>query len=591
VRQLPSGVHREGLKPFVSAVTYFCHSVVFHPGKKGVVFAAVEARGTQSGIWISMDGGKSWEKATKGLPSGDRFGRTSLAVTRGKTVYALAGQPRIQALLGVYRSDDLGKTWENCSPRGQFAKDGQLSYTNCIAVDPKSPKTVVIGSLDLFRTENAGRTWERISDGKVLDGERNYVHVDHHAVVIRHGRIYSANDGGFAIFGTSGTQWKTRNTGLAVSMMYDIDVAPTDSRCISAGLQDHGTWLQGHLRRLDLRLKGEAAREATGFRMVIPGDGGWTCYDPDDETHIFASSQRMQLSRHRARDGWQSVNPPVSEKERDLVWMAIVAMDTSPRRGKRRKRRTVYIGSDRLWRSSDDGNTWEEASPVLDGSVISAIEVSAANPKCIYVGTTNGGFFRTVDGADSWSHNLAGPLSPGRIITRIESHRTLPNVVCYTIGLVADVYFVDNPPEMAQYSMLRGGFRGKIGDREALFEFAHLYSSEDGGDTWFCPDRLGLPNLPHHSAIMGPGESIFVAHDGGVSMGKDYEFRSISGNLPNVRITDLVYHERDRLLFASTYGRGCWRVSLDDVERWWKSNPPSGPVPGAEQVLGTEIER
>ena len=53
--------------------------------------------------------------------------------------------------------------------------------------------------------------------------------------------------------------------------------------------------------------------------------------------------------------------------------------------------------------------------------------------------------------------------------------------------------------------------------------------------------------------------------------GKDdnYEWVTISGNLPHVIVSDLVYHHQDRILTASTYGRGIWRLKLD--EAGWKA--------------------
>ena len=34
----------------------------------------------------------------------------------------------------------------------------------------------------------------------------------------------------------------------------------------------------------------------------------------------------------------------------------------------------------------------------------------------------------------------------------------------------------------------------------------------------------------------------------------------MSGNLPCVVVSDLVYHDKDRTLTAATYGRGVWRI-------------------------------
>ena len=64
---------------FISAQNYWCHSIVFHPQKKGTIYASFTEQGSRSGIYRSVDGGSKWEQLTKGLPVPAFFGRTSLA--------------------------------------------------------------------------------------------------------------------------------------------------------------------------------------------------------------------------------------------------------------------------------------------------------------------------------------------------------------------------------------------------------------------------------------------------------------------------------------------------------------------------------
>ena len=111
-----SGVSWERLT-FISTQNYWCHSIVFHPTKKGTIFATFTEQGTRSGIWRSTDGGKKWEQLTKGLPATALFGRTSLAISRSKpeVIYAFAADETSESsdlLLGVFRSANGGNTWK-----------------------------------------------------------------------------------------------------------------------------------------------------------------------------------------------------------------------------------------------------------------------------------------------------------------------------------------------------------------------------------------------------------------------------------------------------------------------------------------------
>ena len=222
---------------------------------------------------------------------------------------------------------------------------------------------------------------------------------------------------------------------------------------------------------------------------------------------------------------WKEVSPKAPASEKENVWMAFLDMDP-------KDSNTIFVGGLRVWRTKNDGATWSDVSTVLDDSPISAVEIAQANPKIVYVGTENGGIYRSADGGNSWSGDLSGPV-PGFTITRLLTKPTNANIV-YAVT--------------------------------ANFGASHVFRSQNGGATWEDIDRRRLPDVPHH-AIAIPNKkpsTLYVCSDAGVYVSTDSgnTWYNLRRNLPTVPIVDLVYHEADGTPTAATYGRSLWRIKV-----------------------------
>jgi photosystem II stability/assembly factor-like uncharacterized protein len=503
---------------FISTQNYWCHAIVFHPKQKDVIFATFTERGAKSGIWRSIDGGASWVHLVKGLPDPARFGRASLAISSSDpdVIFAFAGDEASASrdlLLGVFRSGDGGDTWKSVAG-SHFRGEGQISYGNAIAIHPENPKIVICGGVDLHRTKNAGKTWTKVSKWDAERGTKQYAHADHHAILMpakAPGLVYSMNDGGMDISDDSGTTWSNRSNGLAATMYYDMDVAQSDGRNYGGGAQDNGTLVTTDGRSDD-------------HFEILGGDGGWMVYDPDDAGHLYASYYNMGIYRFRGGKA-SDVSPNVPENAQ--IWMCYLTMDPTDST-------RVYTGSTRMWCTSNDGVSWQAISPVFDGSAISAIEVAPADPKRIYVGTENGGVFRSLDRGKTWSPDVSGAAMPGNMITRLDT----------TAKLGADTVFAT----------------------VANFGHSHVFRSDDGGRSWTDIDRGQLPDVPHHAILIKPDDpkTLFVANDVGVYVSRDQgkTWTNMSGNLPNVMAVDIVYQLKDETLSVATYGRSLWRTKV-----------------------------
>ena len=501
---------------FISIGSYWCHSVVFHPKAKGVIFGTFDEHGSHNGIWRSGDGGKNWEHLTKGLPDPTFMGRTSLAIapSHPDTMYAICAA-QSEVVLGVFKSVNRGSSWTDITGN-EFGNEGQMTYGNCIVAHPEDPNVVLCGGVDLHLSNDGGKSWKQATHWDADRGTPGYAHADHHALVMpaaKPGRIYDANDGGMDLSQNAGVAWENRSTGLAATMFYDIDVAQSDSQQFGGGAQDNGTVMTSDGKPDD-------------FFEVLGGDGGWMVFDRRDASHFYASYYNFNIFRWRGGN-YKDVTPQgLTDAERNSVWMVYILMDPN-------HPKTVYSASNRMWKTMDDGDWWNPISPVFDGSTITAIEVARANSKYVYAGTEKGGFFRSIDGGMSWSGDLSSTALPGKIITRIETHPKNAKTVLVTVGGTGH---------------------------------SHVFRSDDAGLTWRDSDAGQLPDVPHQAIAYRTEapDTVFVANDAGVFQSTDGGARwlNISGNLPTTMCIDLVYHDKDKTLTVGTYGRSIWRTSF-----------------------------
>lgn len=513
-----SGVSWER-ETLVSDQNYWCHSIVFHPTTRGTIFATVTEQGSRSGIWRTTDGGKHWKHLSKGLPPPALFGRASLAISRSKpqVIYAIAADDSSESsdlMLGVFRSTNGGETWKDISG-SHFDKEGQMSYGNTIVVHPTNHNFVICGGVDLHRTEDAGDSWRRITQWERERGHAKYAHSDHHALLMPAavpGLVYDGNDGGVDRSEDGGSTWKNCSNDLAITMFYDLDVAPSNGEVFGGGAQDNGTIIT-------------KTGAPTSFFQIYEGDGGWIVFDPNDPNHVYCSVYNLDIRRFHGKVH-KNVSPRASADEQSSVWMCFITLDPSDSK-------TVFTGSYRVWKTTDDGESWHPKSPKLDGSPISAIEVAPHNSNRIYVATENGGFFRSRDGGETWSPNLSSSTLPGHTITRLESHPDDADLVYATV---------------------------------ANFGHSHLFRTENGGLTWEDVDFGQLPDVPHHAVVIRNDETdkVYVANDAGVFVldTRTRVWMNLTKNLPNAMVVDLVYHEKDGTLNAATYGRSIWRLRM-----------------------------
>src|ERR1051325_1361504 len=276
--------------------------------------------GPGSGIWKTIDAGKTWKKLEgAGLPEG-LLGRIGLDVSRSNPniVYAqmevgasvgtggeeptIGGQaapspspspspsatpaasqtstPLDPKKSGVWRSDDKGKTWRVVSN-----ENNRPMYYSQIRVDPKNPENVYVGGLNFSKSTDGGKTFKSLQPG--------IAHSDNHAIWINPNnsdQILVGNDGGLNVSYDQGATWEFVNT-IPAAQFYAIGVDMRKPYYVYGGLQDNGSWGGPSQTR------NQNGITNADWHRVGGGDGFYAQVDPTDYNTVYAESQGGAMQR------------------------------------------------------------------------------------------------------------------------------------------------------------------------------------------------------------------------------------------------------------------------------------------------------
>ncbi len=508
-----------------------CVDIIQRPDNPNVLFAAMWQRirgpeeydygGTGSGVYRSLDAGRTWSLVGNGLPgiSANR-GRIGLAVCQSNPdVMCAIYADRVGFFDGLYRTTDGGLTWSRTndgSLSNSFASYGW--WFGNVRIHPQNQNVIFVVGFDVYRSTNGGGSYSVVGSN---------MHVDHHGFAFGSGAnptMYCGNDGG-VYKSANGSTW-TKTTGdLPITQAYRISTASWDPDALWIGAQDNGT-------SQDLDGDGD-------FNAIFGGDGFQPLPHLTNPNRIWAQYQYGNVGY--SSNGGSGFSDATGGLSGRFNWNAPHVPD--PNDPERR-----YFGTNRVYRNN--GNTsWTSISGDLTGGphqgnsgqvdgTLTTIAVSPADGDVIWSGSDDGRVHVTQNGGSTWS-DVSGGL-PQRWITSVHPH---PMVAGEALVAVS-------------------GFRW--GE-----DMAHIYRTTNFGATW-TPVDGNLPDMPANDVWidpLNPGR-YFAATDVGV-------FQSSNGGaiwtlygtgLPNVVVTDFAYQAVTRELFAGTYGRSIFSVTLDDIE-------------------------
>ena len=504
-----------------------CTDVVMDPNNPDVLLAATHQRqrayfgmihgGPGSALWRTLDAGKTWTKVQGGFPQGQGeigLGRIGLnyAPSNPKMIYAEVEGPGNG---GLYRSTDGGVTWER-----RNTSDTQAQYYAKVVVDPANPERIYVMGVNIAVSDDGGRTMASL-------GTRNK-HVDNHDIWIdphNNNHYLVGCDGGLYESFDRAATWIFK-ANLPTGQFYDVAVdedAPFYH--VYGGTQDNNSV------GCAARTKNTVLTNADCF-VTNGGDGFYSRVDPKDPNTIYAARQNAGIVRFDKRTGERvSIQPQPAKGDPALRWNWDAPFIVSPHSHTR-----LYIGSQKLYRSDDRGDSWVAVSPDLTrqldrnklplmGKVwpidaiqknvstalydnISSIAESPKKEGLIYVGTDDGLVQVTEDGGKNWrkvdkpagvpenayvQRILASQHDAGTVYVAYENHQNgdfKPYLLKSTDMGKTWVNVAGNLPE-------RGGVYAIAEDhvnKNLLFagtEFG-LYFTNIGGEKWIKLN-VGLP--------------------------------------------------------------------------------------------------
>lgn len=558
--------------------------VAMDPSDPNILYAATYQRmrkpygfhggGPGSGLHKSTDGGKTWKELRTGLPEGD-YGRIGISIYRANpnVVFASVEQgfqynastAYNERRAGLYRSRDKGETWEFMSdwnPRPMYASQP--------LVDPSDESRIYMMNQYSYSSDS----------GRSFTAPRQSLHGDDRIFWVNPNdskHVMKGDDGGIGISYDRGLKWLWISN-LPVSQYYRVSVDNAKPYNVYGGLQDNGSWV------------GPSETYRSGgvinadWKRLGGGDGFLNLVDRNDPDVVYTESQYLGLSRYNMKTGQrQSIRPgdPKGRIGARRNWDAWGPGLPEPELGNamapgnwdgpfflsHHDGNTIYAGTNVLWKSTDNGETWESLGDLttkvnrreltimgqradtstasLDDGIpyyptLTAIAEDLFTQGMLYAGTDDGLLQVSWDDGQSWN-----------------------DVTAQLPGLPKETWINTFEPS----SHFAGTAYVAINNYRNNDFTNYVYKTTDYGKTWTSivgdlpADRVArtLREDPRNPDVLylGTELGLFYSNNGGKN------WVELKSNMPTLPFNDLVIQARDNDLVLGTHGRGVW--ILDNI--------------------------
>jgi photosystem II stability/assembly factor-like uncharacterized protein len=501
---------------------------------------SLSSGGPGSGLFKSTDGGATWTEITRkpGLPKG-LIGKSGISVSGADSnrVYAIVEA----ADGGVFSSDNAGETWTQVSTDRRLRQ--RAFYYTRIYADPKEKDTLYVLNVGFFRSTDGGKTYRTI----------RVPHGDNHDLWIAPGdpkRMIEANDGGANVTVDAGVNWTEQD--YPTSQFYNVFTTNHVPYHVCGAQQDNST----------------ACVPSTGGGALYPVGGGESGYIAPHPTKLdlfFAGSYGGLMTRFDKATGTsKAINVwpenPMGHSGKDMKerfqWtFPIVFSPHDPN--------TLYVSSQHLFRTRDEGQSWDRISPDLTRAdpetlgpsggpitldqtgvetyaTIFTVAPSKHDANVIWTGSDDGVVHVTRDGGKNW--------------TKV----TPPDLPAFT-----RISMIEVSPHKPATAYLAGN-RYQRGDRAP-----YVYKTDNYGQSW-TKIVTGIPGDDFPRVIREDTERaglLFVGTEHGIytSFNDGASWQSLRLELPVTPVHGIVVKDDD--LVIGTHGRSFYVLDGINVLR------------------------
>ncbi|MCL9808219.1 VPS10 domain-containing protein [Flavobacterium luminosum] len=439
----------------------------------------------------------------------------------------------------VYKSEDGGRSWKKTNQNyidDMFYTYGY--YFANISVDEKNQNRVYIGGVPLLFSEDGGKTFTLIS--------KENVHADHHVTWINPenpNHIINGNDGGVNISYDNGEHWIKCNNE-AVSQFYAVNVDYQEKYNVYGGMQDNGVWFgpNNYTHSVAWHQEGKYP-----YQELMGGDGMQTQIDRRNPSVVFTGNQfgnYYKINQKENKVDYITPKAPKGEKPYRFNWQTPILLSLH-------NQDILYMGSEFLHRSMNQGETWEKISGDLtngakEGNVafgtLTTISESKFQFGLLYTGSDDGKIHVSKDGGASWqliSVNLPQNLWVSRVVASAHKKER--------------VYVTLN------------------GYRSDNFE-SYVFVSEDFGATWASISNgitqsvnvIVEDSINENILYVGTDNSLFISLDKGTT------WQDFSNGIPKVAVHDAVIQSKAKELIVGTHGRSIYKIDISKVQELTK---------------------